>query len=125
MNLRRELDRLTTEEEFTSAVIELATVYRWRVFHPRPLRRKDGSWRTAFSGDQGFPDLVLCRPPRLIFAELKRETGRLGPGQGAWLEKLRSSSGAEVYLWRPSDWDRLAAILAHPASAPPSPKPCA
>ena len=59
----------------------------------------------------GFPDLVLVRGDRLIFAELKRETGKLGPGQQEWLEAVEVIRGVEAYLWRPSDLQDVHRIL--------------
>lgn len=67
----------------------------------------------------GFPDLVLVRRPRLIFAELKTETGRLTRDQQDWLEDLDACGPAETYVWRPSDrfeMDRI--LLAGKESAP-------
>ena len=61
-----------TEREFQRAVVELARLMGWRVHHTRPALTRAGEWRTPIQGDAGFPDLVLCRPPRLILAELKR-----------------------------------------------------
>ena len=54
---------------------------------------------------KGFPDLVLAseRQSRLIFAELKRESGRQSPDQAVW-ERVLRSIGIEFYLWRPRDW---------------------
>ena len=64
-----------TEREFQRAVVELARLMGWRVHHTRPALTRAGEWRTPIQGDAGFPDLVLCRPPRLILAELKRNAG--------------------------------------------------
>jgi hypothetical protein len=59
----------------------------------------------------GWPDLVLVRPPRLIFAELKSESGQVRANQTEWLDVLRLLPAAETYLWRPSDWDELVEVL--------------
>lgn len=73
-------------------------------------------WRLCYhtlhsKGSQyGFPDRVLVRD-RVIFAELKREQGKPTDTQREWLDAL-ASAGAEVYLWRPSDLDEIAKILA-------------
>lgn len=116
MTARIALDALTTEEDFTSLVVEYAQLRRWLVFHPRPLRRADGTWRTATQGDTGFCDLVMVRAPRLVFAELKRQTGKLGAAQAHWLHGLeevaRIAPTVEVHLWRPSDWPEIEAVLA-------------
>lgn len=88
-------------------------------------------WRMAFTqyslrSPKGFPDLVLVRPPRCIFAELKSEVGQLTPEQREWLDSLaqcadgwigsdtrqpEGRSPIEVYLWRPSHIEGIAEIL--------------
>ena len=99
------------ERDFQRAIVELARLCGWRVFHARPALTRAGEWRTPIQGDAGFPDLVLCRAGRVIFAELKREGGRLTPQQQGWLDALRQCAGVEVYLWTPADWDAIEAIL--------------
>lgn len=60
----------------------------------------------------GFPDLVLVRKRRLIFAELKSAKGKITDGQESWLQALQwSVPGVEVYLWRPIDLDEALKIL--------------
>lgn len=91
----------TTEREFTAQVIELAHMYGWLVAHFRPARMADGSWRTPLQGDgKGFPDLVLVKPGRLIFAELKTDDGVVEPMQKRWLDTLRTTE-VDVHVWRP------------------------
>ena len=58
----------------------------------------------------GFPDLVLVRNDRTVFAELKTDKGKLSVAQDGWLNLLRGTSN-EVYLWRPSDMDDVLGIL--------------
>jgi len=100
-----------TEREFQRAVVELARLMGWRVHHTRPALTRAGEWRTPIQGDAGFPDLVLCRPPRLILAELKRVGGKPTAEQQAWLEALQACAGVECYLWTPADWDAVARTL--------------
>lgn len=57
----------------------------------------------------GFPDLLIAGR-YVIFAELKRETGKASPEQLGWLAKLETA-GANVYLWRPSDWPEIQRVL--------------
>jgi len=62
----------------------------------------------------GFPDLVLVRPPVIIFAELKSARGRLTASQRAWLERFQQCSipgRIETYIWRPNDWTGILRIL--------------
>ena len=95
------------EDAFLRKIIVMAHLYQWTVAHFRPARTATG-WATAVQGDgKGFPDLVLLRAPRLLFAEAKSAKGRLSPEQAAWLELLRQVPGVEVKTWRPSMWDEI------------------
>ena len=106
------MTRLADEQGFQTAVLEVAKLAGWRSLHIRPARRADGSWRTPIGGDgKGWPDLTLVRPPRLIFVELKSESGTLRPQQSDWLDVLRLLPMCETYVWRPSDWDMLVEVL--------------
>lgn len=98
-----------TEAQFQATVVDLAQVTGWMVAHFRPARTNNG-WRTPVAGDgKGFPDLVLVRD-RVIFAELKSDRGRLSDDQTAWIGAL-NTAGAEAYVWRPDDFDQIAATL--------------
>jgi hypothetical protein len=128
-----------TEADWQASVIDLAHLYGWRVAHFRKVRvqRSNGSiyHETPAAADGvGFPDLVLVRPPRLIFAECKTDTGRLRPEQETWLDLLRGVAehvrdldvmaadaacvtpdprvAVEVFVWRPRDADEVARVLA-------------
>lgn len=86
-----------TEKQLQDAVLEHARLAGWLVYHTFDSRRST----------HGFPDLVLVRPPRLIFVELKTETGKASDAQTLWLDRLAGCDDAcEVYLWRPSDLDK-------------------
>lgn len=100
-----------SEKAWQSFVVDLAKWNGWHVYHALPVRNEKGVWRTATQGDTGFPDLVLAHPTRgTIFAELKSATGRLSDNQIAWIGVLKAS-GAEVYVWRPSDRPQVTQIL--------------
>ena len=88
-----------TEKEWSAQVYELARTLGWTRYHTYRSERSQ----------PGFPDEVLVRD-RVIFAELKRETGRLSPAQEDWIGKLKRA-GAEVYVWRPSDLEEVGATL--------------
>ncbi len=90
-----------TEKEFLLQVSEVARLYRWRVYHP---------WLSIRS-ERGWPDVALCRPPRLILAELKTDRGKVTPHQAEWLALLGACPGIEVHLWRPADFDAIAEAL--------------
>ena len=110
----------TSEKELLAMVVELAERCGWRKAHFRPAMTQHG-WRTAVQGDAGFPDLVMVRPPRLIFAEVKSEKGKVADEQHGWLIALRGCFARprleyrhpipEVYLWRPSDFEEIVSIL--------------
>lgn len=99
-----------TEAQFQTWVISVAQWNGWKVHHTRPARNLSGVWSTPITGDSGFPDLVLAHPTRgVIFAELKRQTGRLSASQTEWITLLHR--GAECYVWRPSDSKQIAQRL--------------
>ena len=100
-----------SEAEFQAQVIELAQLRGWLVHAERPAQRQSGHWSTPIQGNAGFPDLVLARGGRLIFAELKSAKGRMRPEQQAWLDALRPGA-LRVFLWRPTDWDEIVRALA-------------
>jgi hypothetical protein len=83
-----------TEAQWQAQLIELAGYYGWRHFHPYDSRRSV----------EGWPDLVLVRPPELVIVELKAEKGRPTRAQRRWLDDL-AECGVEVHIWRPSDFD--------------------
>ena len=88
-----------TEAELQEAVREIAKTTGWLYYHTYRSRRSPA----------GFPDVVLVRPPRVIFAELKSETGKLTPEQNQWIAALLVSG--EAYVWRPGDLDLISAVL--------------
>ena len=88
-----------TEAQFQRQVIELAELYGWLVYHTHDSRRSQ----------PGFPDLVLVRD-RVLYRELKTDTGKIRPDQRTWLIRL-SEAGADAEIWRPSEWDGIAQEL--------------
>ncbi len=111
----------TSEKAFQRAVVEYARLAGWKVYHIHDSRRSES----------GFPDLVLARRGRVIFAELKTEKGRVKPEQREWLTQLNgeealgldatrvlaayatggSVTRVLVFLWRPSSWPEIEAVL--------------
>jgi hypothetical protein len=95
------------EKDFTRTVSEYASLRGWLVAHFRPAMDRHGRWKTPVQGDgTGFPDLVMARAGKVIFAELKTDNGKMTDNQGVWLYVLPNA-----YLWRPSDWERIQEIL--------------
>lgn len=79
----------------------------WKYYHAPDNKPINGRIQKVIPG---FPDLVLVKENRLIFAELKKEIGRTTPEQDAWLAALKET-GAEVYVWRPSQLPEVIQIL--------------
>jgi hypothetical protein len=90
-----------TEAQWQNVVVHYAKIFSWRIYHTH----------ISFGSAKGFPDLVLVRPPRLIFVELKSDKGKVKPEQLDWLTELHASR-AETYVWRPMDVEDVVAILA-------------
>ena len=90
-----------TERDFLASVRHLAELLGWTCYH---------TWQSIHS-PAGFPDLVLVRPPRIIFAELKVGNRQPTPCQERWLNLLGECPGVEAYLWRPEDWEKIEMIL--------------
>ena len=86
-------------------VIPLARMLGWLVYF---------TWK-SFHSPAGFPDLVLVKGKRLIFAELKTDDGKFSPAQLTWLAALewvaRDNQAIEVYVWRPSDLEHIKELL--------------
>ena len=100
-----------TEAAFLAEVLKLAKLYGWLTMHIRPAWTSKG-YRTPVQGDgAGFPDLVLAKPPRVIFAELKSAGGKTSIAQKAWLLTLNACRSVETYLWQPSDLLEIAKVL--------------
>ena len=85
------------EKDFMDHLLDAAVPAGWMAYHTYDSRRS-----TA-----GFPDLVLVKPPVVIFAELKTEKGTPSTAQDEWLEKLGLCTDLSVHLWRPSNWDEI------------------
>ena len=98
-----------TEKAFQATIIELATFLGWKSFHAFDSRRSAG----------GFPDLVLVRGGRLVFAELKKEGEQPRPDQVEWLTALERA-GVEVYVWTIADWAEIAATLTNSSRPVPA-----
>jgi hypothetical protein len=106
------LEPVETEAEFQAQVVELATICGWTWLHVRKsIGRRNGksAWQTT-TNLKGWVDLLLWRPGRMIAVELKSRTGKTTPEQDAVLASL-AEAGVETYVWRPSDWDEIAAVL--------------
>ena len=83
----------------------MAELHRWIIYHVVKVK---GQLRSETS--KGFPDLVLARDGHLVFAELKTEGNYPSDEQKRWLTELRKAP-PHVFVWRPSDWRDIEAIL--------------
>jgi len=109
------------EEDFQQLVIDMARRNGWRC-HYTPdwvhrLIRADmrNRKRTRDWPDRGFPDLVLCRPPKVLIVENKSAVGKLEPQQREWIADLRAC-GLDVRVWKPRDEDELTEVLSREAA---------
>ena len=88
-----------SEKEWSAQVADLARMLNWFRYH---TYRSDRS-------PAGFPDETLIRD-RIVFLELKTETGRLSDAQRDVLTRI-IHAGGEAYIARPRDLDVLANVL--------------
>lgn len=91
-----------SEEDFQQDVIDLAKLRKWRYYHCRNSRKS-----TA-----GFPDLVLVSAARgrIVYMELKTESGEPSAEQLNWIDDLKAC-GQEAYIFRPSDFPKIEELL--------------
>ena len=99
-------DAAMSEAELFEQVRPLLNLGGWLWVHHRDSR----------GSNPGFYDIVAVRESRLLFAELKRQKGRLSDAQKQWETALTrvatlNSWYLERYLWRPSDFDRIVEVL--------------
>lgn len=90
-----------SEKAFQQQIVDLAKLTGWLCHHTHDSRRSE----------PGFPDLVLVRPPQVLFVEIKTEAGALRPEQEVWLSALRECPGVQAEVWRPSDWQSIEETL--------------
>ena len=97
-------DALISEAEFQRSLVQYAELCGWLVWHDNDSRRNDA----------GFPDLVMTKAGRIIFAELKREKRyKVSTKQLEWIETLGLAADLNVMavIWFPSDRDYAEAVL--------------
>lgn len=100
-----------SEKQFQQVVLEAARLLGWRCYHTFDSRHSAA----------GFPDLVMVKGFRLIFAELKVGKNKTTDAQRDWLadlevvaqftESVNAPSNVEVYVWRPEHWDDIESTL--------------
>lgn len=82
-----------SESDRQRVIIAAAEQYGWLWYHSTDSRRDPAGW----------PDLVLVKPPRVLFVELKSTGGRVRPEQHVWMAALAECDTiASGYVY-PSD----------------------
>lgn len=104
-----------TERAFMAQVVTYARLMGWTVWHDEATnaaRRCSscGTVRRTPRNAAGLPDLILVRRPRVVWAELKSERGKLSDEQRDWIDALLGC-GQEMFVWRPSDWSVIEKVL--------------
>ena len=104
-----------SERQMQAAVADAADWGGWMMHHDTDARR---------SRSGGWPDVFAAQPTRrrAVAVELKTSTGRLRPGQAAWLDTLRvilPDDSAAVGVCRPDDLDALVRWMISPVGPPP------
>ena len=89
------------EKAFQQVVLDFAKLNGWRSYFTHNSCRSP----------PGFPDLTMVRGDRLLFAELKTETGVASVDQAQWMLALTEVPSVEGYFWRPSDWPEIEQAL--------------
>jgi hypothetical protein len=100
-----------SEKQWSQQFKGLFTVLGWVGYHPY----------LSIHSERGWPDwsLVHLTTKRLIFVELKKESGKLSDSQIRWRDLLEAT-GQEWYCLKPSQFDEAAEILrARPAVSAP------
>ena len=100
--------RAISERDWQNQVHRLAHDLGWKYYHAPDNRPVHGRIQKVVAG---FPDCVLVKGNRLIFAELKKELGIVSEAQESWLAAL-AATGVECYVWRPSQMREVQQILA-------------
>lgn len=103
-------DKPITEAAWQKKVITEAKANGWLVAHVEKAQRRPGKWTTPTT--TGFPDLVLAKPPRVVFLELKRQRGsKPTADQIEWIVALQACGEVEAFIARPSDAAEVVALL--------------
>lgn len=94
-------DASATEKEWQAWVLAYAEANGWKCFTTHDSRRSPA----------GDLDIRMARPPRVLFVECKTEGGKLTPEQRGTIAVLEQCPGVEVYVFRPSDAERVKETL--------------
>lgn len=93
------------QRDLLPKVADAARTLGWLVYHTYDSHRSEPS----------FPDLVLVKPPYVLFVDIKTEVGELSQEQVLWLQRLDNCTHPPIaLLWRPSDLPAAFEALHHP-----------
>lgn len=104
---RAVLDGTLSEKQWQAQVLAYARLRGWLCYHTYDARRSA----------PGFPDLVMVRDGRVVFAELKAgKRPRLSADQQVWQARLveamaRADEVVQMYVWMPKDWPAVREAL--------------
>lgn len=79
-----------TESQLRSNIVRVLKRRKWLVM---PLTERSSS---------GYPDMMIIKDGRVVFVELKRQSGKIEPIQLYWNELLKKN-GVEAYFVRSVD----------------------
>jgi hypothetical protein len=99
------------ESVFQRRVTDLAEQCGWHWLHlghdPRG-RNNQGPRGTLV---KGFPDLMMVRGERMLFAELKALKAPAPTITQQLVLGALGATGPQCYIWRPSDWAQILDVL--------------
>lgn len=108
---RERMLRAITEKVWTQQVVDMGRTFGWKIHHSLVGFGFSGKPITL-QGHKGLPDLLMVKPPRVVFMELKRQAVReLTPEQEEWIALLKKCPSVEVYIFRPGDVVQVAGVL--------------
>ena len=100
-----------TESEWQQKVLKSAHQLGWQSMHIGRTGKHQAVGAKGTMGT-GWPDLVLVKGGRIIFAELKTARAGVTVEQRSVLMLLMDVAGAEVHVWRPQDFGQVLDTLA-------------
>lgn len=116
-----------SEADVQRTVVEALRACGWRFVHFRPAQTKSGAWVTAYTGDDGFPDIIALKGNRELVMECKGTRGAKKPApdargselerlirweqQAVWLDAF-SKAGATAQFVGPNDLDEVLKVIA-------------
>ena len=102
-----------TEKEFQGSIIKLFKWTKWDYYHTHDSRRSNPGW----------PDLVMWHEDHpglgIIYRELKKSDDEKPSKDQRRVLKGLKRCGADVQVWRPSDWPEIERLLVSFVSQPP------